>query len=139
MAAFLAIFETIGSVVGIIITLITFFGLISKKPKEAFKRIIREEVNSANEELKLKIIELESQAKERFDKIDIRINQADETDIVLLRNTITHIYIKYKDSKRIPHYEKENVMYLFTQYKILNGNSYVAQIVSEMQNWEEII
>jgi hypothetical protein len=60
MAAFLAIFETIGSVVGIIITLITFFGLISKKPKEAFKRIIREEVNNANEELKLKILELES-------------------------------------------------------------------------------
>ena len=52
MATFLAVFETIGSVVGIIITLITFFGLISKKPKEAFKKIIREEVNNANQELK---------------------------------------------------------------------------------------
>lgn len=139
MATFLAVFETIGSVVGIIITLITFFGLISKKPKEAFKKIIREEVNNANQELKQKISELEQQARERFDKIDTRINQSDETDLVLLRNTITHIYIKYKDTKKIPHYVKENVMYLFTQYKVLNGNSYVAQIVSEMQTWEEII
>lgn len=139
MATFLAVFETIGSVVGIIITLITFFGLISKKPKEAFKKIIREEVNNANQELKQKILELEQQARERFDKIDTRINQSDETDLVLLRNTITHIYIKYKDTKKIPHYVKENVMYLFTQYKVLNGNSYVAQIVSEMQTWEEII
>ena len=139
MATFLAVFETIGSVVGIIITLITFFGLISKKPKEAFKKIIREEVNNANQELKQKISELEQQARERFDKIDTRINQSDETDLVLLRNTITHIDIKYKDTKKIPHYVKENVMYLFTQYKVLNGNSYVAQIVSEIQTWEEII
>ena len=139
MATFLAVFETIGSVVGIIITLITFFGLISKKPKEAFKKIIREEVNNANQELKQKILELEQQVRERFDKIDTRINQSDETDLVLLRNTITHIYIKYKDTKKIPHYVKENVMYLFTQYKVLNGNSYVAQIVSEIQTWEEMI
>jgi len=139
MATFLAVFKTIGSVVGIIITLMTFFGIISKKPKEAFKRIIREEVNNANQDLKQKISELEEEAKQRFDKVDTKISQSDETDLVLLRNTITHIYIKYKDTKKIPHYVKENVMYLFAQYKILNGNSYVAQIVREMKEWEEII
>ena len=136
MATFLAVFKTIGSVVGIIITLMTFFGIISKKP---FKRIIREEVNNANQDLKQKISELEEEAKQRFDKVDTKISQSDETDLVLLRNTITHIYIKYKDTKKIPHYVKENVMYLFAQYKILNGNSYVAQIVREMKEWEEII
>jgi len=54
----------------------------------------------------------------------------------ILRNTLTHIYFKYKDEKKIPHYEKENVLHLFARYK---GNSYVEAIVEEMKTWEEII
>jgi beta-mannanase len=54
----------------------------------------------------------------------------------MLRNTLTHLYFKYKDEKRIPHYEKENVLHLYASY---NGNSYVSTIVEEMKSWEEII
>lgn len=54
----------------------------------------------------------------------------------MLRNTLTHIYFKYKDEKKIPHYEKENVLHLATRYK---GNTYVHGIVEEMTKWEEII
>ena len=54
----------------------------------------------------------------------------------MLRNTLTHLYFKYKDEKRIPHYEKENVLHLYASYK---GNSYVSTIVEEMKSWEEII
>ena len=54
----------------------------------------------------------------------------------MIRNPLTHIYFKYKDAKKIPHYEKENVLHLFARY---NGNSYVHTIVDEMKSWEEII
>lgn len=59
IAAIWAIFKTIGSIVGILITFITFFSLISKKPLNALRRMIREESNSANDSLKNKLDEIE--------------------------------------------------------------------------------
>lgn len=48
--SFMTIFENIGSVVGILITLATFWGIISKKPIEALKKMIREESLNAQSE-----------------------------------------------------------------------------------------
>ncbi len=46
----------------------------------------------------------------------------------LLRSAITKIYYKYTDLGYIPRYEKENVSYLYSQYKAMKGNSYVDEI-----------
>ena len=69
-----AIFKTIGALIGIIITFITFIGLISKKPIKSLKKMIREESKSANEDLEnnIKSVEtnvknLEIKARARFD------------------------------------------------------------------------
>lgn len=126
MEDFLKIFQNIGSVVGILITLTTFWGIISKKPKEALRRLIREETIAGTKDLK-------KQLNDVVEKID----SSDKTDLALLRNTITHIYFKYKDIKKIPHYEKENVLFLYEQYVKLKGNSYIISIVNEMKQWEE--
>ena len=48
MTVLLAIFQNIGSVVGVCVTIITFFGLISKKPRAALKRMIKEGAEEAN-------------------------------------------------------------------------------------------
>lgn len=128
MEQFLTIFQSIGAVVGVILTLITFWGVISKKPKEFFRRAIREEATAANKDM-----------KDEVDLLKKKMESKDKTDLAILRNTLTHIYFKYKDAKKIPHYEKENVMYLFEQYTTLGGNSYVKQIVDEVKDWEEII
>ena len=122
----LAIVEAIGAVLGVILTIITFVGVITKKPKEWFRKTIRDESTAANQGI---VVQL--------DKIEKRLDQSDITDQALIRNTITHIYIKYKDQKKIPHYEKENILSLFEQYKKLKGNSYIKQIVNEMKTWEE--
>lgn len=52
VATLWAIFKAIGSVVGILITLITFWGIISRKPLDALKRSIRTECERANVPLK---------------------------------------------------------------------------------------
>ena len=122
----LAIVETIGAVLGVILTIITFIGVVTKRPKEWFKKAIRDESTAANQGI---VVQL--------DKIEKRLDQSDVTDQALIRNTITHIYIKYKDQKKIPHYEKENILSLFEQYKKLKGNSYIKQIVNEIKTWEE--
>lgn len=130
------IFKGIGAAVGIILTLITFFGIVSKRPMKALRKLIREESDNANKELKDSISTLQTTARERFDQIDTKFADMEGTNDDILRNTLTHIYFKYKDEKKIPHYEKENVLHLFARYK---GNSYVAAIVDEMKTWEEII
>lgn len=133
------IFKGIGAAVGILVTLITFFGLISKRPKQAFKKLIREENETANKEIKAQILELETKARERFDQIDAKFKFNDETNQDMLRNTITHIYFKYKDTKVIPHYEKENLLYLASRYDALDGNTYIHSIVAEMKTWDETV
>ena len=130
------IFKGIGAAVGIILTLITFFGIVSKRPMKALRKLIREESDNANKELKDSITTLQTTARQRFDQIDTKFSDMEGTNDDILRNTLTHIYFKYKDEKKIPHYEKENVLHLFARYK---GNSYVEAIVEEMKTWEEII
>ena len=123
----LGVLETIGSIVGIIITLITFFTLISKRPLQAFRKMIREESEAATAPIKKDVEELKE-----------RMKSNDEVDLALLRNTITHIYMKYCKEEKIPHHEKENVKYLYEQYHAKGGNSYVKSIIKKIDDWEEI-
>ncbi len=76
MATALAIFEAIGSVVGVIITLITFFTLISKRPIEAFRKAIREESKAANSDLKQEVEKI----NQKLEQFEDRAEQSDLTD-----------------------------------------------------------
>ena len=128
LTTLVAALEVIGGVAGALITLGTFFAIITKKPKEWFRKVIREESIEANEEI-----------RQSLEKIEERIKISDQTDLAVLRNEITQIYFKYKDTKEIPHYEKENALSLYHQYEILNGNSYIKTIMNEIKTWEEVI
>lgn len=139
VATLWAIFKGIGSAVGIIITLATFWGLISKKPRAALHDMILKGCKEANSELEQDIKSFKDNTDKKLETIDRKIKSSEENDLAILRNTITHIYFKYKDEKRIPHYEKENVMYLYARYQALNGNSYIQNVVQEIKDWEEII
>lgn len=50
----------------------------------------------------------------------------------LLRSNITSKYYVYTELGEIPLYEKENIDYMFEQYKNMDGNSYVEQLVKEI-------
>lgn len=50
----------------------------------------------------------------------------------LLRSTITSKYFVYTELGKIPQYEKENLNYMNEQYKIMGGNSYIKQIMTEI-------
>lgn len=52
----------------------------------------------------------------------------------LLRSTITSKYYVYSELGEIPYYEKENINYLYKQYENMDGNSYVKEIVVEINN-----
>lgn len=58
--------------------------------------------------------------------------QQNEALKCLLRSNITSKYYIYSEMKQIPIYEKENINYMYEQYVKMNGNSYVQQIVEEI-------
>ena len=139
MNRFIEIMEIVGSVIGSLLTIMTFIGIISKKPKEWFRKLIRDESAAGNQDLEAKLTVAKQGLEEKLSDIQAHLKESDATDLVIIRDRITHIYMKYKDAKKIPHYEKENVIYLYEQYKELKGNSYVKQIITEMKTWDEII
>lgn len=50
----------------------------------------------------------------------------------LLRSAITSKYYVYTEFGEIPHYEKENIAYMYEQYKAMGGNSYIDNIMREL-------
>lgn len=52
----------------------------------------------------------------------------------LLRSSITSKYYVYSELGEIPYYEKENLNYLHKQYKNMDGNSYVDEIMVEINS-----
>ena len=50
----------------------------------------------------------------------------------LLRSNITSKYYVYNELKEIPLYEKENINYMYEQYKSMGGNSYISGLVEEI-------
>ena len=139
MKDLIEILKLLGGVAGALTTIIAFLALISKKPKQWFRKTIREEADNANQEIKQQIRELSDNTNSKLTEIENKMKTVEENDIAVIRNTITHIYFKYKDVKKIPHYEKENVLALYERYESLNGNHYIKNIMKEMENWEEII
>lgn len=52
----------------------------------------------------------------------------------LLRSNITSKYYVYKKIGAVPRYEKENVNYMYTQYKNMGGNSYIDLILQDFNS-----
>lgn len=52
----------------------------------------------------------------------------------LLRSNITSKYYVYNEMGSIPVYEKENINYMYEQYKLMNGNSYVGRLVEKIND-----
>lgn len=50
----------------------------------------------------------------------------------LLRSAITSKYYVYTEMGSIPTYEKENIAYMYEQYKAMGGNSYIDNIMKEL-------
>lgn len=50
----------------------------------------------------------------------------------LLRSNITRGYYVHKELGYIQSYEKENINYMYEQYKKMGGNSYVDNIMMEI-------
>ena len=58
-----------------------------------------------------------------------------ESQLSLLRDSITDLYFKYLPKKEVPTYERKDMVKLFESYRKLGGNSYVQTIYEEFMEW----
>lgn len=124
IAAVIEFIKVLGAIAGALLGIGSLFGLIFKRPRKWFAKIVREQSVEANKEIE--------------EKIDILMKEKDENRIraiVSLRHSITGIYEKHKGEKKLPIHVKEDLFSLYEQYSKLGGNSYVHTIVDEMQKW----
>ena len=63
-----------------------------------------------------------------------RDNNQQEALKCLLRSAITSKYYVYTEIGEIPIYEKENITYMYEQYKAMGGNSYITNIMKEINS-----
>lgn len=125
---FMTTFDNIGSIASVLLTLGAFWTAFSKRPREKLKQLTIAVSKEANADV-----------RERQKEISEELKKSKEIDLALLRNAITSIYFKYLDTKKIPHYENENLHSLYSQYEKLGGNSYVKTLVETMEKWEETL
>lgn len=55
-----------------------------------------------------------------------------------LRNDILDIYDRCKEEKKITRYQLQSIMYSYERYKKLHGNSFVAEIIERVHEFEEV-
>ena len=60
----------------------------------------------------------------------------DKSTKCTLRNDILDIYDRCKDKKQITHYQLQSMMYSYDLYKKRKGNSFVAEIIERVQEFE---
>ena len=56
---------------------------------------------------------------------------------VTLRNTIQGAYYAYMSGKDIPMTVYSGVCEMYDEYKSLGGNSYISQLMNEMNSWHK--
>lgn len=105
---------------------------ISRKARFYIQRVIKNDANS--EQLAKSVADI----KKDVESLVEAKTKSDRAVQSLLRNELTNIYYSGVDKKILIGHEKENVNKLNDSYKSLGGNSYVSELVDEMNSWEVI-
>ena len=110
---------------------------VSKKARNAMRKLVRRDTNSDEIRIELNGINTELIGmREAIGRIEQENGRQRDAHLAELRNSITGIYYKHLDDKKLAAYEKEDLLKMYDVYAAWNGNSYVHAIVDEMMHWD---
>jgi hypothetical protein len=96
-----------------------------------FQELTMEFRNTAKEQCE-KIDQIQEQQNVMLEKQECLI----QCNVDLLRSDINKLYFKYLPAMKLPIFEKENLIKMYTSYKKFGGNTYVDAIYKDMLHWE---
>lgn len=98
--------------------------------------------NQAISELRAEIMPMLNRLSKDLDVVDGKLedfhSEWKDYNIVMLRHDITSVYQQYKDFAAIPQGIYQSTMELYDRYEDLGGNSYVKNIIGEIETWRKI-
>lgn len=134
--------KNIAAIIGVILSAASLITLCSKTFRSFLKKLFKKYGNE--DEVSQSIADIKTMLEQHIaEENEIKDNHKTMNEITIefiktqCRNNIKTIFYKYKDSKRLPLYEKKTLMNIEDLYvKKLKGNSFAALLIEEMSNWE---
>lgn len=130
------IVKDIGTIIGVTLSIMTLLTLCCKPLRKRIGNSIRkaadtEQTGERLDELRAMMQQLMATEEEKRQALE----QFRESQLSLLRDSITRLYFKYLPDKQVPSYERKDMVKLFESYEQLGGNSYVRTIYEEFMGW----
>lgn len=123
----------VAMIAGYIIPIITMVTLICKPVRSSVFKVMNKLYKEDEQDDQLRdISQAIQEIKEELAKQKEMDAKQQEALRCTLRNTITHLYYKYKLYEKVPALERENITFLYEAYTLLEGNSYIEQCYREL-------
>ena len=128
--------KNIGTVIGLVLSAITLITLCCKPLRRKIGNVIRkvsnmEETSEALEEVRAMLQQMVATQEVNQELM----THFQESQLSLLRDSITRLYFKYLPEREVPAYGRKDMVNLFEAYSRLGGNSYVKMIYEEFMDW----
>ena len=130
------IIKDIATIIGLVLSAITLITLCCKPLRRKIGNVIRkasnmEETSEALEEVRAMMQQLMATQESN----QAMMENFQESQLSLLRDSITRLYFKYLPEKEVPAYGRKDMVNLIESYQKLGGNSYVRTIYEEFMDW----
>lgn len=140
---FFDVVKDIGSLLGVILSVVSVIGIVTKFQNKHFKKLFdehSEEIRKSDEKQTKEITEIKGTLNNLTTKVD---NLQERFDIVedfnaeICRNSIKNIYYQYNKIQKIPLYERKMADSLYKIYsEQFHQNSYGRLLYQEICKWE---
>lgn len=123
----------IASALGAITTIIGFATYVSKPFRKFIFNIIKKGMRDDDQDDKLE------EMNSKLNEISITLNLLIDSNISLIRDSITDAYYEYSDKGEIYNYKLESIMKQYSSYENLHGNSFVKSLYEKIEKLPVVI
>lgn len=140
---FFDVVKDIGSLLGVILSVVSVIGIVTKFQNKHFKKLFdehSEEIRKSDEKQTKEITEIKGTLNNLTTKVDSlqkRFDIVEDFNAEICRNSIKNIYYQYNKIQKIPLYERKMADSLYKIYsEQFHQNSYGRLLYQEICKWE---
>ena len=128
--------KDIAALLGVILSFISLITLTSKAGRSFISSVFKKNTQSLQDTNKKQTEDLQS-IHQDLNLILKKVEGLEELSKQQCRDVIKDLFYRYKDSQKIPLYERKTADKTYKIYKdVFDGNSYAALLYEEICKWE---